>query len=144
MSESQSFDNHAKTVPAYHYAASLAILVVFVSAVKQVVGDFSFDAIVSLLAVIGLMLVFWYTRMFALGVQDRVIRLEEQLRMKDLLPEDLRGRISEFTASQLIALRFASDTELPGLARRVLAGEFADRKAIKQAIEDWRADHQRI
>jgi hypothetical protein len=79
-----------------------------------------------------------------MGVQDRVIRLEERLRMETILPEDLRPRIGELTTEQLIGLRFASDEELPELARRVLDGELTDRKSIKQAVKSWRADHQRI
>ena len=64
--------------------------------------------------------------------------------MERLLPDDLKGHIEQLTTDQLIGLRFASDAELPGLVRRVLAGELADRKTIKQAVEDWRADHQRV
>jgi hypothetical protein len=70
--------------------------------------------------------------------------LEERLRMETLLPDDLRPRIGEFTTGQLIGLRFASDEELPDLARRVLDEGLTDRKAIKQAVKSWRADHQRI
>ncbi len=73
-----------------------------------------------------------------------MIRLEERLRMEEVLPEDLKGRIGEFTTEQLIALRFASDEELPELARRVLDEGISDRKDIKKAVTSWRADHQRI
>jgi hypothetical protein len=93
---------------------------------------------------VGVIIIALYARVFPLGVQDRVIRLEEQLRMQRLLPEDLKARIPEFTANQLVGLRFASDQDLPGLARRVLDEGITDRKVIKQAIKNWRADHQRI
>jgi len=72
------------------------------------------------------------------------LRLEERLRMERLLPDDLKGRIEDLTTDQLIGLRFASDAELSDLVRRVLDGELTERKAIKQAVKDWRADHQRI
>lgn len=88
--------------------------------------------------------IYWYTRAFPIGVQDRVIRLEERLRMERLLPADLKPRIGDFSTDQLIALRFASDAELPDLARRVLEEDMTDRDAIKRAVKGWRPDHQRI
>ena len=96
-----------------------------------------------LVAAVTLLLVFKYAREFPVTVQDRVIRLEEQLRLARLLPPDLRTRVNEFTPSQLIALRFASDAELPSLAQRVLAEKIADRAAIKAMIREWRPDHLR-
>jgi len=86
---------------------------------------------------------FFLARIFALTVQDRVIRLEMRLRLRDLLPADLQPRIPEFTRAQLVALRFAGDRELPALARRVLEERLTDRKAIKAMIVDWQADHLR-
>jgi hypothetical protein len=82
-------------------------------------------------------------RLMALSVQDRVIRLEERLRFARLLPADLQPRIGEFTAGQLVALRFASDAELPALARKVLDEKLAERKAIKQLIKNWKPDYDR-
>jgi len=76
-------------------------------------------------------------------VQDRVIRLEERLRCERLLPADLKPRIAEFTVSQLVALRFASDAELPALARKVLDEKISERKPIKQLVKNWRADYLR-
>lgn len=85
-----------------------------------------------------------FTRLFPLAVQDRLIRLEERLRLESVLDEDMWHRIPELTTSQLIGLRFASDDELPGLVERTLNGEFSSRKAIKQAVRDWRPDHERV
>jgi hypothetical protein len=76
-------------------------------------------------------------------VQDRVIRLEERLRMRELLPADLHPRIHDFTIDQIVSLRFASDADLPALARQVLDEKLTDRKVIKQRIKNWRADSQR-
>jgi hypothetical protein len=76
-------------------------------------------------------------------VQDRLIRLEERLRLARLLPADMQSKCDEFTADQLIALRFASDSELPELAKRVHAEKIAERGAIKALVRTWRADHMR-
>ncbi len=92
---------------------------------------------------VALVLVALYSRMFALTVQDRVIRLEMTLRLEKLLPADLKPRIGELTVNQFASLRFASDAELPALARKVLDEKLDDRKAIKQLIKEWRADELR-
>jgi Family of unknown function (DUF6526) len=152
MSEPQNFSNHAKIVPAFHYFLLPVLLANLVGAsywvyatARHAWGLFPLlHAILNLLLAIALLVLAFLARLFALGVQDRVIRLEERLRYQQLLPDDLRLRINEFTTNQLVALRFAGDTELPTLARRVLADKVKERKAIKQMIESWRADHQRI
>ncbi|HEX7253477.1 MAG TPA: DUF6526 family protein, partial [Thermoanaerobaculia bacterium] len=92
------------------------------------------------LAILGL---FFYTRTFALTVQDRVIRLEMRLRLKKVLPPDLAARILELDPGQLIALRFASDPELPDLVREVLTNDIHDRDVIKKKIKDWQGDYLR-
>ena len=81
-------------------------------------------------------------RIYALKVQDRLIRLEERLRLKELAPA-LQGRIGDLTEDQLIGLRFASDGEVAGLAAQALAGNW-NRKQIKESIKNWRADHWRV
>ena len=81
--------------------------------------------------------------MMSVTVQNRVIRLEERIRMRAPLPSDLQPRIEEFTVPQLVALRFARDEELPALAREVLDKHIEDRNAIKQKVTRWRADHLR-
>jgi hypothetical protein len=84
-----------------------------------------------------------YGRVFALKVQDRVIRLEERLRLRGLLPDDLQGRVDEFTVDQLIGLRFASDGEVAELAAVVLRDRVEGREAIKKLVKQWRADEAR-
>ena len=108
----------------------------------MLIFHFSVDHLFELLPAILLGLICWYARGFPLVVQNRVIRLEERLRLERLLPE-LRGRTDELTADQLIALRFASDAELPALTRRVLDEHIHDQDVIKKQIQGWRADHLR-
>jgi hypothetical protein len=78
-----------------------------------------------------------------MGVQDRVIRLEESLRLSRLLPPELQSRIDELRVRHLVALRFASDGEVTDLVRRVLGGELTTPDAIKRSIKVWRPDHLR-
>lgn len=136
----QNFENHTKIVPAFHYFIVPVLTLNLGSAVYRVALFFSADAVISLLVAAALVLLALYGRMFALKVQDRVIRLEMQLRLQSLLPADQRTRIPEFTVGQLVALRFASDPELPELARKVLDEKLHDRKAIKKMIQNWQPD----
>jgi hypothetical protein len=85
-----------------------------------------------------------FARLFALKVQDRVIRLEMRLRMQEVLPPDMRARIPEFSPSQLVALRFAGDEELAELARKVLGEKIEDRTVIKKMIRKWSPDYLRV
>lgn len=140
----QSYENHGKLVPMYHYVGSLLLLVLLGWTVWRVFREPSVDSTMALLLVVVVTLGYFYGRLFALGVQDRVIRLEERMRMERLFDGDLKTRIKDFTTEQLIGLRFAPDDELPTLARRVLDEGIADRKTIKQAVKNWRADHQRV
>ena len=144
MAEPQNYANHAKRPPLLFLAACLLSMAAALGVGYRVVVDYSAETlalfVVAGCTAIGLPL----ARSFSTGVQDRVIRLEERLRLERTLPDELKDDIGQLTTDQLIALRFASDAELPGLVRRVLAGELTSRKAIKQAVEDWRADHQRV
>jgi Family of unknown function (DUF6526) len=136
----QNFENHAKIVPAFHYFILPVLAINFVQSIFQVAHHFSVDAVISVLLALALILLALYARMFALTVQDRVIRLEMQLRLRNLLPPDQHARIVNFTVGQLVALRFASDAELPGLARKVLDEKVDDRKTIKKMIQNWQTD----
>lgn len=140
----QRYENHTRMVPLFHYVAFGILMINLGWSGRALFRDLSVDSGVTFLLAVGLILVAWFVRAFPLGVQDRVIRLEERLRLERLLPGDLKARIGDFTTNQLVGLRFASDEELPGLARRVLDEGISDRKTIKQAVKNWRADHQRI
>jgi len=99
-----------------------------------------FSSAVHLLTAAALLIFMFNARAFALKVQDRVIRIEERIRFERVLPADMHARIGEFTIDQLVALRFASNAELPDLARRVLEEKVNDRAVIKQMIKTWRPD----
>jgi hypothetical protein len=140
MAQTQKFENHAKFVPSFHLVALPILFLNLGWSIDRVAHVFSWSTVVQCLLAIALILVATNARMFALRVQDRVIRLEMQLRLQQILPADLRSRIGEFTVGQLISLRFASDAELPDLARRVLDEKLTDRKAIKKLIQNWQPD----
>lgn len=138
----QSYANHAKLEPAYHFLAFGILLVNLGWSALQLWREPSFASGLGLALALALLILFFAMRVFALAVQDRVIRLEERLRLERLLPVDLRARIPELEVAQLVALRFASDGELPALARAVL-DEKLGREEIKRRIREWRPDYLR-
>ncbi|MBM4186811.1 MAG: hypothetical protein FJ206_05795 [Gemmatimonadetes bacterium] len=144
MTPPQSYANHKKYVFMYHRVAFALILVLLIWAIRLLIKEPSLDSVIALITVVVLGFLFWYARIFPLGVQNRVIRLEEELRYGRILPDDLRARAGELSLGQVIALRFASDEELPGLMRQVLGGQLTTQDAIKRAIKVWRPDHYRI
>jgi hypothetical protein len=98
----------------------------------------------SLVMAFAFMVTALFARLFALKAQDRLILLEERLRMRELLPPDLQKRVTDFTVEQMIGLRFASDAELPELAATVQRDNIQDRKTIKKMVKDWRGDYYRV
>ncbi|MHB8734060.1 MAG: DUF6526 family protein [Terriglobales bacterium] len=139
----QTFANHAKFVPAYHAVVFPILAFNLGWSLYRLLHAPGMEAVVSLLVAVALLLLFFFARLFALTVQDRVIRLEMMLRLERLLPPDLRPRIGELSLSQVVALRFASDAELATLTRTVLEGDIQDRKTIKRMVQQWRPDHLR-
>jgi len=140
----QNLANHVRWVPGYHFFVIPALGLNFGwSIYRWKPAGYSLDAFISVLTAAALVLLMVYARTFALAVQNRVIRLEERMRLEKLVPEDLQPRIGEFTCDQLVAMRFACDAELPALARKVLTGNIQTGKAIKQMVENWRADYLR-
>lgn len=148
--ESQNFANHGRFDPWFHFF----LLPVFVLGVILSLIHFfahfghsgfrdNFHAGLIVLLAVALLVLVTKERLYALKVQDRVIRLEERLRLTELLTEPLRSRIPELTEDQLIGLRFASDAEVPKLVERTL-NEKLSRKQIKQAIVNWRPDYWRV
>jgi|ERR1700739_2264216 uncharacterized protein DUF6526 len=140
----QNFQNHVRLVPLFHQFALPVLLLNLIWTIYHLVKTgISFETINGILLALALMVIALYGRLFALTVQDRVIRLEMRLRLAELLPPDLRPRIPEFTVAQLVSLRFASDVELPTLARKALEEKLSDRKSIKQLVKDWQGDYLR-
>ena len=142
--EEQNLGNHAKYVPVFHFFAVPVLVANFIwSLVRLRNLEFSFAGIFGVILAAALVVLVFEARLFALAVQDRVIRLEERLRYTQVLPADLQARTGELTTGQIVALRFASDAELPALMRKVLDEKLVQRKAIKQLIKTWRPDYQR-
>ena len=136
----QNFENHAKFVPAFHFFVLPVLALNLVWSIYRAWNFFSTGTVISALLAAALILLAFLGRTFALTVQDRVIRLEMQLRLQSVLPPDLRARIAEFNVGQLVSMRFASDAELPELARKVLDEHLTDRKVIKKLVRNWQPD----
>ena len=141
--KTQNFKNHARLVPAFHFFVLPVFLINLIYALVRLKDGVTFASVWSAVFAFTLFLFAGLARTFALTVQDRVIRLEMQIRLERLLAPELRPRIGEFTANQLVALRFAGDDELPVLALQVLNEKLTDRKIIKQRVKDWRPDFLR-
>lgn len=139
----QNFQNHAKLFPLFHLFVLPVLAANLIRAIVVAVRAFSWSTAFGVLLALALVALALASRVMALTVQDRVIRLEMWLRLQQVLPADLKPRITEFTRNQLVAMRFASDAELPALARKVLEERLNERKAIKQLIQTWQADHLR-
>ena len=141
--KAQNFQNHARLFPPFHFFVLPVLLINAIYRLVLLKNGISFASIMGVLVGFALLLLAFCARVFANTVQDRVIRLEMQIRLARLLPADLRPRIEEFTVAQLVGLRFAGDDELPALARQVLDEKLADRKIIKSRIKNWRPDYLR-
>jgi hypothetical protein len=147
--EEQSYASHRRFHPIFHFFVVpilalnviLQIILLFWHPTASAVFGLRLWSIVVAFALATLALL---ARFYSLRQQDRIIRLEETLRLQSLLPDDLRSRINELRMSQLIGLRFCSDAELPDVTRAVLAGEVKSQDEIKKRVTQWRADHHRI
>jgi hypothetical protein len=139
----QTFKSHARFFPLFHFfVAPVLIINFFVSLwqlYKQPSAATAWSVVVAL-ALVGLALA---ARLMALTVQDRLIRLEMRLRLQQVLPPELVARVGEIERPQFVALRFASDAELPDLVREVLTGKLATQRAIKERVRSWQPDYFR-
>jgi len=140
----QDFGSHRKFVPAFHYVALPILLINFIYSAYVAVTSFSMDSAIALLVAVALIIVGLFARVFALGAQDRVIRLEERLRLKDLLPAEQQAEVGKLTTKQMVGLRFASDGEVAELVAAVCAEGIESNEDIKKRIKNWRPDHDRL
>jgi len=139
----QSFDNHTRLSGGYHGITFTAILLLLAGSIRFALREETADkypAVLLVLVALILILLFFFIRIFALKAQDRAIRAEEGLRYFILTGKRLDPALR---VGQIVALRFASDAELPALVERTLRENLGN-KQIKQAIQHWRADHHRV
>jgi hypothetical protein len=139
----QTLANHAKIDPLFHFFIGPLLIGCFIASIVFLFHGVNALHIWLVVFSLAALLLCFRTRIYSLKVQDRVIRLEERLRLTALLSEPMRKRIPELSEAQLIALRFAPDEEVPSLVEKVLR-ENLEPKAIKQAINHWRPDYWRV
>jgi len=139
----QTFKSHTRFLPPFHFFVIPVLLINLLNEIRHVYLAPSRHFAWTLVVAAALLTLAFLARIMAITVQDRVIRLEMRHRLKDTLPPDMHSRISELTPKQLVALRFASDEELPALVRETLAGKLATQKAIKERVKNWQGDYLR-
>lgn len=145
MSESvpQNLKNHARLDPPFHVVLFLVLVVNLVVSIVYVVHHPCFYSAWLVVLSLAVFILVLRVRQYPLKVQDRVIRLEERLRLQALAPEEWHAQIYRLTEDQLIGLRFAADDEVVELAKQALEHNL-NRKQIKERIKDWRADTWRV
>lgn len=139
----QSFKSHARFDPPYHFFLTFISMATIVIAIVYAVHHPCFYSIWLIVVSIAFFVALFRLRTYPLKVQDRVIRLEERLRLQALAPEEWHTQIYRLTEDQLIGLRFASDDEVVELAKQALEHNL-NRKQIKQRIKEWRPDNWRV
>ena len=139
----QSYKNHIRLFPPFHFFVLPVFLINVIVTGWLLYRTPSRLGVWQLVVALAFLMAALTARVMALAVQDRVIRLEMRLRMRELLPSDLQTRIPAITREQCVALRFASDAELPGLVRRIVAGELKSTADIKRQITHWQGDYLR-
>ena len=136
----QNYSNHVRWLPPFHFFAAPVLIANVLNALRHLFLAPSVSTAFAAVVAAAILTAAVLAREMANTVQNRVIRLEMRLRLAQLLPADLQARISDLTPSQLIALRFAGDAELPALVRDVLAGKYSTQKDIKLQVKSWQAD----
>jgi len=136
----QTYKNHARLLPPFHFFVIPVLLINFLNEARHVYEAPTRHTAWTLIVAAALLVLGFLSRTQALTVQDSVIRLEERMRMRQILPPELHQHIDTLSHRQLIALRFASDAELAEMVREVVAGKLATGKEIKLRVRNWRAD----
>lgn len=144
MKEAQNYRNHVRWFPPFHFVLAPLMAANLIYWAVRLYQEPGWDHAALVILSVSLIFLMLIARLFALKNQDRIIRLEESLRYSRLLTPELKERAGDLRLSQIIALRFASDEELPSLLERTLSGELKTQKDIKLAVKDWRADHHRV
>lgn len=144
MKEAQNYRNHVRWFPPFHFVLAPLMAANLIYWAVRLYQEPGWDHAALVILGVSLIFLMLIARLFALKNQDRIIRLEESLRYSRLLTPELKERAGDLRLSQIIALRFASDEELPSLLERTLSGELKTQKDIKLAVKDWRADHHRV
>ena len=139
----QTYKNHPRLLPAFHFFVLPVLLINFLNSVRHLWLDPSTHTAFAAVVGAALLTLGFLSRTQALTVQDRVIRLEMRLRLRQVLPPELHSRVNDITHRQLVALRFASDAELPELVRDIVAGKLSAPKDIKLRVKDWQGDFLR-
>ena len=136
----QSYKKHTRLLPPFHFFVIPVLLVNLINSIRHVwqaqTQHYAFEMVVAA----ALLMLAFLSRVQAVTVQDRVIRLEMRLRLRGILPPDLQPNINDLTPRQLVALRFASDAEMAELVRDVLAGKLTTAKDIKMRVKSWQPD----
>lgn len=139
----QTYANHRRWSVLQHFIASPIALLALVIAMKLAWTEPTAANLALAALAVGLTSALLSARVMSLTVQNRVIRLEMHLRLKEVLPPALAARIGELRVRQLVGLRFAGDAELAGLVERCLKGELQTSDQVKAAVTDWQPDHLR-
>lgn len=139
----QTYANHVRRDPLYHFFLMPVAAITILASVYNAIRSFSLANLWFVVLALAFAVAVLKLRLYALKAQDRIIRLEERIRLSTLCPESVRGRIPELSESQLIALRFASDDECPNLAEQALSARLSAAD-IKRGIQNWRPDTFRI
>ncbi|MGA2754491.1 MAG: DUF6526 family protein [Terracidiphilus sp.] len=142
-SEPQGLKNHGRFDPPYHFFLTFVSMATIVIAVIYCVHHFCFYSVWLVVLSLAAFVALFRMRQYPLKVQDRVIRLEERLRLQALAPAEWHSQIYRLTEDQLIGLRFAADDEVVELAKQALEHSL-NRKQIKERIKDWRPDNWRV
>jgi hypothetical protein len=136
----QTYKNHPRLLPAFHFFVLPVLLLNVLNEVRRAWRYPSEGSVFLVVVAAALFALAVLSRTQAVTVQDRVIRLEMRLRLQQILPPELRTRIQDLTHRQLVALRFASDAELPELVREILDGKLTTVKEIKLRVKNWQSD----
>lgn len=139
----QTYKNHTRLFPLFHYVAAPILLLNFLNAIRHLYLWPDLGTAFQVVVAFGLVALALAARVMAVTVQDRVIRLEMQLRLMRVLPADMQPLIEKLDRRHLVALRFASDAELPALVREVYEGRLNTPKEIKLRVKDWQGDFLR-